>query len=46
MGHALNKGNELNVIDTTKNIVLCNQLLCNWHEISCHLQLSWSCLQL
>jgi hypothetical protein len=31
---------------TTRNFVFCNQSLCNWHVTSCHLQLSWSCLQL
>ncbi len=31
---------------TTRNLVICNQSLCNWHATNCHLQLSWSCLQL
>ncbi len=30
----------------TRNLIICNQSLCNWHATSCHLQLSWSCLQL
>ncbi len=31
---------------TTRNSVFFNQSLCNWHATSCHLQLSWWCLQL
>ncbi len=31
---------------TTRNLVICNQSLCNWHATNCRLQLSWSCLQL
>ncbi len=31
---------------TIINLVICNESLCNWHETGCHLQLSWSCLQL
>jgi hypothetical protein len=31
---------------TTRNLVVCNQSLCNWHATGCRLQLSWSCLQL
>jgi hypothetical protein len=25
--------------NTARNIVVCNQSLCNWHATSCHLQL-------
>jgi hypothetical protein len=31
---------------TTRNLVICNQSLCNWHATSCRLQLFWSPLQL
>jgi hypothetical protein len=31
---------------TTRNPVVCNQSLCNWHATGCRLQLSRSCLQL
>jgi hypothetical protein len=31
---------------TTRNLVICNQSLCNWHATNCRLQLSWSYLQL
>jgi hypothetical protein len=31
---------------TNRNLVICNQSLCNWHETNCRLQLSWSYLQL
>jgi hypothetical protein len=31
---------------TTRNSVVCNQSLCNWHATGCRLQLSRSCLQL
>jgi hypothetical protein len=33
-------------ISTTRNLVVCNQSLCNWHATGCRLQLSRSCLQL
>jgi len=32
--------------NTTKNLVIYNQSLCNWHATNCRLQLSWSYLQL
>ncbi len=31
---------------TIRNLVICNQSLCNWHATNCRLQLSWSYLQL
>jgi hypothetical protein len=31
---------------TTRNLVIYNHSLCNWHVTNCRLQLSWSCLQL
>ncbi len=31
---------------TTRNLVICNESLCNWHATNCRLQLFWSCLQL
>ncbi len=31
---------------TPRNLVICNQSLCNWHATSCRLQLFWSYLQL
>jgi serine/threonine protein kinase len=31
---------------TIRNLVICNQSLCNRHATNCRLQLSWSCLQL
>jgi hypothetical protein len=31
---------------TTRNLLICNQSLCNWHVTNCRLQLSWSYLQL
>jgi hypothetical protein len=37
---------DVHVCVTTKNLVICNQSLCNWHATNYHLQLSWSCLQL
>jgi hypothetical protein len=33
-------------IYTTRNSVICNQSLCNWHATGCRLELSWSRLQL
>jgi hypothetical protein len=37
---------EVHFADTTRNLVICNQSLCNWHATNCRLQLSWSYLQL